>query len=169
MSDVDRFFDENRKQIALDSAATTAHAARELEKEIKRQIRRNFHNPASAFLRGIKVHEFESGAYVRLSPLLSTHAQPTKQEGNPNLWILLPDGKRLGFKRMGTGGFSWDFLKRRYGNNLRFVAVSDGHVLLLRSDSEVVPIYKIQNQVTTKQRIRFFESAEKIVNRINNE
>ena len=162
MGEVDQFFRENLQQITIDSAATAAQAARELESEIKRQIRRKFNNPSQAFLRGVRVHEFEGGAYVRLSPLLSTHAEPTKQQGNPNLWILLPDGERLGFKRMGTNGFNWDFLKSRYGNKLSFVAVSDGHVVLFCSDSGVVPIYKIQNQVTTKQRIDLDGAAQKV-------
>ena len=165
MGEVDQFFRENLQQITIDSAATAAQAARELQEDIERQIRRNFNNPSEAFLKGVKVYEYENGAYVRLSPLLSVHAEPTKLQGNPNIWILLPDGKRLGFKRMGTSGFSWDFLKSRYGNKLRFVEVSSGHVVLFRSDLGVVPIYKIQNQVTTKQRIDLDGAAEKVAER----
>ena len=52
--------------------------------------------------------------------------------------------------------------KIRYGNRLSFVPVDDGHVVLFRSRNGVVPVYKIQTEVETKQRIKFFETAEKI-------
>ena len=165
MSEIDRFFDDQIKAIAVDSRATAREAAEELYDDVQRQIRRNFNNPSAAFSRGISIHEFDNATYVRLSPILSVHAEPTKLEGNPNLWILLPDGMRLGFKRMGTAKFTWDSLKRNYGSRLRFVAVSDGSVLLFRSPGGVVPIYKIQSQVRTKQRIEFYEKAEEILGR----
>jgi hypothetical protein len=164
MNQVNRYFDEEIKAIAVDSRAAATNAARELAEDVQRQIRRNFNNPSAAFSRGVKVHEFKNGSYVRLSPLLSVHAEPTDLQGNPNLWILLPDGVRLGFKRIGKG-FNWDTLKRRYGTKLSFVAVSDGHVVLYRDNGIVSPIYKIQSSVTTKQRIEFYEKAEEIAER----
>lgn len=163
-SDINHFFNEEIKAIAFDSKAIAQRAAEELYDDVQRQIRRNFRNPSAAFSRGIKIHEFEDAVYVRLSPILSVHAQESRLQGNPNLWILLPDGARLGFKRMGTGGFNWDFLKTRYGSRLRFRPVGDGHVVLYRHDGTVSPIYKIQSQVQTKQRIEFYEKAEEIAN-----
>jgi hypothetical protein len=161
---IDQFFNEEIKEIAVDSRATASRAARELYEDVQRQIRRNFNNPSAAFSRGVKVDEFDNGSYVRLSPILSVHAEPTKLQGNPNLWILLPDGARLGFKRMGKS-FNWDTLKRRYGTRLSFAPVNDGHVVLYRDNGLVRPIYKIQSQVQTKQRIEFYEKAEEIAER----
>jgi hypothetical protein len=163
-SQVSRFFDLEIKAIAVESRAIAHQAARELQRDVMRQIRRNFRNPSAAFSRGVKVYEYESAAYVRLSPVLSSHAQSTKLQGNPNLWILLPDGARLGFKRLGKG-FDWNTLKRRYGSALSFVAVRDGHVVLYRHNGVVRPIYKLQSAVTTKQRIEFYEKAEAIADR----
>ncbi len=160
---LDDFFDQELKAIAVESKAIAQRAAEELYQDVQRQIRRNFNNKSAAFSRGIKIHEFDDAIYVRLSPILSSHAQSTELQGNPNLWILLPDGARLGFKRMGSYGITWDALKRRYGSRLRFVRVSDGHVLLFRSARGVVPIYKIQTSVRTKQRIKFYEKAEEIL------
>ncbi len=164
MSEVDRFFDRETKAIAVDSKAIALRSAEELKDDVQRQIRRNFNNPSAAFARGVKVYEFDYTAIVRLSPILSTSAEPSKLQGNPNVWILLPDGARLGFKRIGKG-FNWDTLKRRYGTRLSFVPVSDGHVVLCRSAEGVKPIYKIQAAVTTKQRIEFYEKAEEIARR----
>ncbi len=161
MSKIEQFFDDEIKAIAVESQAIALAAAEELKADVERQIRRNFNNPSAAFSKGIKIYEFDAATYVRLSPLLTTHAQPTKISGNPNLWILLPDGARLGFKQIGRG-FNWDTLRRRYGSRLSFVPVGDGHVLLFRSRGGVVPIYKIQQQVQTKQRIEFYEKAKEI-------
>jgi hypothetical protein len=161
MAEIDNFFDPQIKAIAVDSRAIARSAARELQADVLRQIRRNFRNPSAAFMRGVKVYEYENASYVRLSPILSVHAEPTKLQGNPNLWILLPDGARLGFKRMGKG-FDWSDLKRRFGTKLSFVSVDDGTVVLFRDHGRVTPIYKIQSAVTTKQRIEFYERAEAI-------
>ena len=161
MSETDQFFNSEIKAIATDSKAIASLAAEELYEDVRRQIRRNFRNPSTAFSKGLKIYEFDSAIYVRLSPILSSHARATNLKGNPNLWILLPDGARLGFKRIGKG-FNWDTLKRRYGTRLAFARVGDGHVVLYRHDGTVSPIYKIQSSVTTKQRIEFYEKADEI-------
>mgnify|MGYP001814571683 CR=1 FL=1 len=163
----DKFFDEQLKEIKLDSRDALATVARKLERDIQRQIERNFKNASVAFKRGVKVHDYENASYVRLSPILSSHAQKLKIEGNPNLWILLPQGKKLGFKRFGAGGFNWAILKRRYGTKLSFVSVDDGQVVLYRYKGQVVPVYKIQQLVQTEQRIKFFEAAEKLASKYN--
>ena len=161
MSEANQFFDTEIKAIAADSSAIARAAAEELYDDVRRQIRRNFRNPSAAFEKGLKIYHFENASYVRLSPILSSHAQSANIKGSPNLWILLPDGVRLGFKRIGKG-FNWDDLKRRFGTRLSFVPVGDGHVVLLRDRSGVYPIYKIQQQVKTTQRIEFYEAAERI-------
>ena len=162
MTEVDRFFDTEIKAIA--SSAIARRAAEELYDDVRRQIRQNFRTTSSAFAKGIKIYEFDNASYVRLSPILSSHAQPTTMQGNPNIWILLPQGARLGFKRVGKG-FNWNTLKRRYGTRLSFVPVGDGHVVLYRDWGRTYPIYKIQKAVTTKQRIEFYEKAHEIADR----
>ena len=161
MNSVDRFIDSEIKEIATSSKAIARAAAEELYYDVQRQIRQNFRNPSTAFVKGLRIYEFDNASYVRLSPILSSHARPTKLRGNPSLWILLPDGARLGMARIGKG-FNWDTLRRRFGTRLSFAPVSDGHVVLYRDRGFVHPIYKIQNSVQTKQRIKFFESAEEI-------
>ena len=158
---VDQFFNSEIKAIATDSKAIARYAAEELYDDVRRQIRQNFRNVSTAFSKGLKIYEYDSATYVRLSPILSSHAQSIKIQGKSNLWILLPDGARLGFKRMGKG-FNWDTLRRRYGTRLSFVRVRDGHVVLYRDRGRTFPVYKIQSAVTTKQRIEFYEKAEEI-------
>lgn len=160
---VDRFFEREYQTIQLESSSVAERAGYELQADIQRQIKRNFTNPSIAFMRGVKVSVFESASYVRLSPILSSYAQDITVEGSPNLWILLPDGLRLGFKPIGKG-FNWDTLKRRYGTKLSFVPVTDGTVVLYRLPSGAVkPIYKLQHSVKREQKIEFFEAAEKVI------
>lgn len=168
MGEIDRFFNDEIKAIAVDSQAIAATLAEQLQEDVVRQIRRNFSNPTTAFMKGVKVYHFETSSYVRLaSPLLSGFAKNITISGNPNLWILLPDGAKLGFKRIGKG-FRWSDLKRRYSSRLRFVKVADGSVLLYRTPTgEVKPIYKLQTAVDRKQKIEFFEAAERIASENN--
>ena len=163
MSEVERFFDRELREVSLESREATHKAGRELAADVTRQIKEKFANPSLAFQRGVKVHEFKNGSYVRLSPILSAHAEEKRIRGNPNLWILLPEGKRRGFKRISPG--YWNVLQARYGRYLSIVPVSNGHVVLYRSSSGVVPIYKIQPTVTTKQRIDFYGKAQEIANK----
>ncbi len=167
MGEVDRFFDDEIKAIAVSSKAIASSLAEQLQEDVLRQIRRNFSNPTTAFAKGVKVYHFETASYVRLNPLLSSFAQDVTISGKPKLWILLPDGAKLGFRRIGRG-FNWSDLKRRHGNRLRFVKVTGGSVLLYRTPAgDVKPIYKLQRSVDRKQKIEFFESAERIAQENN--
>ena len=154
-----RFFEREIAAISRDSRDRSHNAASELERELRRQLRRSFGSSNAAFNGGIKLYQFDSASYVRLDPLLSQHAKPQKISGSPKLWILLPDGARLGFKRIGKD-FSWRNLQRRYSTNLSFVPVADGHVVLFRWRGKTSAIYKIQAQTQTSRRLKFEESAQ---------
>ncbi|MEM9273793.1 MAG: hypothetical protein AAGA80_12620 [Cyanobacteria bacterium P01_F01_bin.143] len=163
MGETERFFAEELREIELESREVAHQAARELAADVIRQIKQKFNSSSLAFQRGVRVHKFKDGAYVRLSPILSAHAQVQRIRGQANLWILLPEGKRLGFKRMNRSYWSW--VQSRHARNLSFVTVSDGQVVLFRSSSGVVPIYKIQQAITTKQKIDFYGKAEEIASK----
>lgn len=166
MSDVDRFFNDEITNIQLESSQAVRQAARELERDIQSQIKNNFSQPSAAFMAGVKVYDFDYASYVRLSPLLSSFAQeasPQKIKGNPNLWILLPSGAKLGFKRL-SSSFSYPDLKRRYGSRLSFIPVSNGHAVLYRQPNGIVtPIYKLQKAVNQTQKIDLYGAAQKYV------
>ena len=163
MSEVNKFFDSEITTIKLESKQAVMEAARELEQDIQSQIKKNFVNPSAAFLAGVKVYDFENASYVRLSPLLSSFAEPQKVTGNPNLWILLPTGAKLGFKRL-NASFSYPDLKRRYGSRLSFIPINNGHAVLYRQPNGVVtPVYKLQKFVTRTQKINLYDAAKKYV------
>ena len=163
MSDVDRFFAEEVTNIQLESKQAVRQAARELERDIQSQIKKNFSNPSTAFMAGVRVYDFANASYVRLSPLLSSFVEDKTIKGNPNLWILLPSGAKLGFKRL-SSSFSYTDLKRRYGSRLSFVPVRNGHVVLYRQPSgTVTPIYKLQKAINSYQKIDLYGAAQKYV------
>lgn len=166
MSEVDRYFDKQIKSITVSGEQALSRAAYQLKDEIERQIRRNFNNPSQAFIKGLKTEAFETASYVRLSPLLSSHAQSQNITAAKNLWILLPDGAKLGFRRF-SKSFNWSTIKRKYGRRLSFVPVNTGTVVLFRGRNGVFPIYKIQKSVKTVQRLKFFESADRIARENN--
>ena len=167
MSEVNRYFDQEIKAIAVDSNAIACKLAYKLQADTLNQIKQAFGNVSAAFMKGVKVYQFENAAIVRLSPLLSSFAQPQKIHGNPKLWIRLPDAERLGLGRMGQA-FNWTDLKRRLGTQLSFVKVNDGTVVLLRTrQGEIMPIYKIQTAVDREQKIEFLESSERIARENN--
>ena len=168
MSKIDQFFDTAIADAETDSRSVTALAARELQRDVWRQIRRNFNNPSAAFMAGVKAYDFDTSSVVRLSNPLSSFADDIETTaGKPNLWILLPNGARLGLPRMGKG-FGWQDLKRKYGSNLSFAPVDDGTVVLLRDrrSGRIMPIYKIVDRVSSPKKIEFIEAAQKIVERL---
>ena len=167
MNEVERFFDSETKAIAVNSNAIARKLAYQLQADTQRKIKQAFGNVSAAFMRGVKVYQFENAAIVRLSPLLSSFAEPQKIQGNPNLWIRLPDAEKLGLGRMGKA-FSWTDLKRRFGSQLSFVKVNDGTVVLLRTrQGQIKPIYKIQTAVDREQKIEFLESGDRIARENN--
>lgn len=165
VNEIDRFWREEEKILKLNSRAATKEAARLLEAEVKRQIKTSFSNPSKAFINGVKVYDFDNSSIVRLSPILSAHAEAKTIKSDKYLWILLPDGARNGFRRI-SPGFNWTTIKRRYGTRLSIVAVDNGHVVLFRQSSgQIVPIYKLQPSVNQSQKIEFYEAATKIADR----
>lgn len=83
MTEVDRFFNSETKAIAVDSSAIAKRAAYELQSDVLRQIRQNFRNPSVAFMKGVKVYEFDDATIVRLaSPILSSYAEDVEIQGS---------------------------------------------------------------------------------------
>lgn len=161
MGEVDKFFSDEIRAIKAQGKARARKASVDLQKSIDRSIRKNFNNPNASFARGVKIYDFSRGSTVRLSPLLSTFAKDRTVRGTPNLWILLPEGEKLGFKRIGKN-FNWNTLKRRYGTKLSFVEVQGGVIVLYRSRQGIKPVYKIQQTVQSKQKIKFYSEGVRI-------
>lgn len=138
-----------------------------MARKVKGQVDRNF-KTSKRLKKGVKMYgrydEDETVASVRLSPILSGHAEKRIISGNPSIWILLPDGERLGFKRMSSGG--WDKFQSRYRDRLFYQKVADGTVIVYRhSNGSNYAIYKIQSAVMTRQRLDL-GAASRNVNRV---
>ena len=159
MSEADRFFENELYTLRLESQEAVRSAADELKANLQKEFRSKIGWRSQNLTRGIKVYHFENASYVRLNPVLSSYAQRISIRGNPNLWILLPDGERLGFKRIGRGN-GWRNLKARWGSRIFF----HNDVVIFRHHSgRNYAIYKLQKQVERKQLINLEKLSEEII------
>jgi|GEM_PF-5615293 len=158
-SESESFFRDELATLYAESQEAVQSAADELRGELRREFARKLNISSEAVERGIKVYHFERASYVRLNPFLASFAQRLSIRGNPNLWILLPDGKRLGFKRIDKKN-SWRHLKAKYGSKLRF----SHNVLIYRhTDNRNYAIYKLEKVRNTKKVIDLEELANKAI------
>lgn len=159
MSEADRFFENELYTLRLESQEAVRSAADELRANLQKEFRSKVGWQPQSLARGIKVYHFENASYVRLNPALSSYAQRVSIRGNPNLWILLPDGERLGFKRIGEGN-GWRELKARWGSRIFF----HNEVVIFRHQTgRNFAIYKLQKQVDTQLRVDLNKLANETI------
>ncbi len=177
MSEVDNFFETELDTLRLESVEAVRSAAENLQAKLQDEFRTKTGWQAQSLARGIKVYHFDNASYVRLNPVLSGQAQRVIIRGNPNLWLLLPDGERLGFKRIGSnnsslgarsladgtsaGSHRWRDLKAKYGSRIFF---HNDLVIFRHQSGRNYSIYKLQKQVETKPRINLQKLAEEAIN-----
>ena len=159
MSEVERFFENELYTLRLESQEAVRSAAAELRLELEREFSYKLNIGSKALERGIRVHHFEQASYVRLNPFLSSYAQRVSIRGNPNLWILLPDGERLGFRRIGQGN-GWRDLKRKWGSKIQFVNKT---VVFRHGDGRRYAIYQIQERLERKPIVNVERLAKGVV------
>ncbi len=165
---IEAFFESETRKLEQDTTAALEEVAEDLKQSVLRQTKSKFRSTGKSFKNGVKIYNYPAASYVRLSKVLSAHAEKTIIKGQPNLWIRLPDGERFGFKRIGARGESWSSLKRKWGNRIFIVKANDGHVVVLNHprDNRNYAIYKLQQQIETKPRINFFGEAERLANEL---
>ncbi len=160
MSEVDNFFNTELDTLRLESMEAVRSAADSLRLKLHQEFQQKLGWQSANINRGIKVYHYETASYVRLNPVLSSHAQRVSISGNPNLWILLPDGERLGFKRIGQGN-SWRDLKAKWGSRIFL----HNEVVVFRDRSgRNYAIYKLQKRVNTRPVINLQKLAEEAIN-----
>ena len=141
-------------------------AAESLKRFTQKQLQTQFKNRSPAWLSGIRTYHFPGQSYVRLGSAQSAFAQPTTEA--KNVWILLPEGQKLGFKRF-SDRYTWRNIQAKYGNKFFSQNTPKGTVILYRhSDGQIYPVYLKKERVTQSQRIDFFSEAEKIGSRLYN-
>lgn len=162
-SDVDRTkakFKSRQCDRVNRAAAVTAQ-------DLRNQVNRNFDVKHRFFLSGVRVATYQHdgdqcSAEVFLSPVLASHASTSTIEGDPYLWVLLPEGEASGFKRIGPGNtWTWNALKATYRGRIRTQRMKDGFLVLIRTGRQEVPIYAVKRQIETKQRIDFEAAIRK--------
>lgn len=143
-------------------------AARTLQREAEAQIRRNF-KPKSK-TRGsfgsAKVVDLTNSSRISLKPkYLEAFAEGKTIRGKPTLIILLPDGERLGFKRISRSN-SWASVWERIHTKARLVGVGDGLVVVYQHRGKNYAIYKFQKQTTAPKLISLEAKARAIAETI---
>ena len=159
MSEVDLFFNTELATLRLESAEAVRSAADELRAKLQEEFRQKLGWKAQNLARGIKVYHFETASYLRLNPVLSAQAQRVSIRGNPNLWILLPDGERFGFKRISQNN-TWRDLKARWGSRIFF---HNDVVIFRHKSGRNYAIYKLEKQVDSKPRVDLDSLAKEII------
>lgn len=146
-----------------------------LKQAIKGQLRQNFksgRSPQSAgFFNAVKQYDLQPSAslgpatFVRLGvPFISIFEEGGTIAAQGKFLIsLLPDGKRLGFKRI-SKGYPYEAVYSKFKKQINLVKLGDGSILVLfkQLNGISVPIYKFQKQVKLPKLISFFDQADRI-------
>ena len=142
-----------------ESTERNRYAARILARDLSQQTRQKL-GPTLAT--GYRVYDIEGGAIVSMGRIQSAFARPggTQIKGDPNLWILTDEGKRLGFRRIGNR-LTWPSLQRKHGNNL---FIQNGQVLF-NNQGRLVAVYLIRRSVHLPQKIDLEGAADRAFNR----
>jgi hypothetical protein len=167
-------FDDEARHLEAASRAAIRSAARKLHQEAEAQIRRNFKpkSKTKGSFGSVKVYDLPTSSRVSLKPgYLEAFAEGKTIRGKPTLIILLPDGKRLGFKRISRSN-TWSSVWQRIHTKARLVGMGDGLVVLYQHRGKNYAIYKFQKQTQTPKLISLQAKAsaiaESMPDQINN-
>ena len=159
MVELDNFFNTELETLRLESQEAVRSAADSLRLKLHQEFKQKLGWRSPNLNQGIKVYHLEAASYVRLNPVLSSFAERVRIRGNPDLWILLPDGERLGFKRIGQGN-SWRDLKAKWGSRIFF---HNNVVIFCAQNGRNYAIYKLQKQVESRPRIDLDKLAHQAI------
>lgn len=161
-------FEDEARSLASATRAALGSAARKLQREAESQIRRNFkpRSKTKGSFGSIKSYDLATSSRVSIKPgYLQAFAEGKTIRGKPTLIILLPDGERLGFKRISRSN-SWLSVWQRIHKKARLAGVGDGLVVLYRHRGRSLPIYKFQKQTTTPKLISLGAKAKALADEI---
>lgn len=140
-------------------------AAKNLSHEAQQQIKRNFKSTAG--FGSVKTYDLKSSSVVSIKPsFLSAFAEGKTLRGKSTLIVLLPDGERLGFKRISKNN-TWASVWQKIHNRAHLVGVGDGIVVVYSYRGKNYAIYKFQKSVTVPKLISLGAKAEAITGEIS--
>lgn len=160
-------FEDIAKNLEAAAKSTHSAAATRLSGETRSQIDRNFKSKTT--LGSVKTYDLKWSSLVTVKPsFLSAFSEGKTIRGKSTLIILLPDGERLGFKRVSASN-SWASVWQKIKNRARIVGVGDGLVVVYSRGGRNYAIYKFQKQVTVPKLVSLTATASTIAESIPNE
>lgn len=160
-------FGDEAEKLRVAANRSIRASARRLKRTAEAEIRNNF-KPAKnkGSFGSVKVYDLPNSSRISLRPgYLEAFEEGKTIRGKPTLIILLPDGERLGFKRIGKSN-SWASVWQRIHKKARLVGVGDGLVVVYQHRGKSYAIYKFQKQTTAPKLISLRAKAKAIADKI---
>lgn len=174
------FFSAQIKDLNSATRAVIRASARQFKQEIVKQVKRNFKrgtNSNGSFFKAFKIYDLESDAtrgpasYVRAGVpfmMVFQDGATITNKKSDFLIVLLPQGEKLGFKRISKGN-PWHKVWAQFGNFFAVRKVGQGLLYTYEYRGKSTPVYFFTKSVTLKKRLSFFEPAELIAKQIPSE
>ncbi|MFM6134020.1 MAG: DUF6441 family protein [Sphaerospermopsis kisseleviana] len=174
------FFAAEIKDLQTATRAVIKASARQFKQEIQKQVRTNFKRGTfsnGSFFKAFKIYDLNAdvvrgpASYVRAGvPFLHifTTFNTITAKGD-NLAILLPEGEKIGFRRISKGN-TWTRVFSQYGKYMRiFNTKGGGKLIAYDYGGKLTPVYLLIKRVRLRKRLDFWETAQTIANQIPNE
>lgn len=155
------------EKLALAANRSIKASARQLKRTAEAEIRSNFKQKKTKGSFGsLRIVDLPNSSRVSLRPgYLEAFEEGKTIRGKPTLIILLPDGEKLGFKRISKSN-SWASVWQRIHKKARLVGVGDGLVVVYEHRGRSYAIYKFQKQTTAPKLISLRAKAKAIADKI---
>lgn len=154
------FFDLEARKLQAAARTEISHSAQTLYRATRTEIVTRFKSKKSKF--GVKVYDGEDNSRVVLSPaFMKAFALGKTIQSRNSLIVLLPDGERLGFKRISPNN-TWQEVWRRIQKKCNLASANDGIVVLFNYQGKKHPIYKFQKAVKAPKLLSIQQTATKL-------
>jgi hypothetical protein len=163
------FFRQKEKDLTAATLAAYKVGAEKLKKDTMQELRQNFKKSrnSAGFFKAVSAKAGLSqrgNPYARVSmkiKFMEIFQTGGTIKGNPWLIILLPDGAKLGFKRI-TKGNPWKSVWESIKSRASLIKVADGILIAYKKNRTKILIYKLQKSVTVSKKLTFLERGQAI-------
>ena len=176
------FFAAQIKDLQTATQAVIKASARQFKQEIQKQVRANFKRGTfsnGSFFKAFKIYDLNSdvmrgpASYVRAGvPFMNIFEEGKiiNSKRAEYLAVLLPQGEKLGFKRISKGN-TWTRVFNQYGKHLKVLNIraGNGKIFIYDYAGTQTPVYLLIKSVRIKKKLNFFQAAEQIANQIPDE